>query len=279
MADEKKRKSLNTKGKKIPFKKAQVKLAVSALLAHINDKEREDSSRKDELFKNDEILWLVLGLKKTPSVEKKPRKVPLPHSYNSDRNVCLITKDPGKVVKQKLMERGVTSISKVISLTKLRKEYKTFALKRQLAASYDMFLCDDRIYHFVTKTLSKEFYKRKKEPLPIRLTYDDWKSEISRSLNCTLLRLGHGPCSTVKVGNVTEQSENELVENAIHVMKVIGQRIPGEWKNIKCIHLKTSTSVALPVYQSSPMTVDDVPIETDVGKTDVPMETNVVVKT
>jgi len=263
MADEikMKRKSLNTKGEKTPFKMGQVKLAVSALVAHINDKEREKSSRKDELFENDEILWLVLGFKKIPNIVKKPRKVPLPHTYNSGRDVCLISKDPGKEVKQKLMEHGVTSISKVISLTKLRKEYKTFALKRQLAASYDIFLCDDRIYHFVTKTLSKEFYKKKKEPLPIRLTYQDWKSEISKSLNCTLLRLGRGPCSTVKVGNITLQSEKELTENAIHLMKVIGRRIPGEWKNIKCIHLKTSTSVALPVYQSSPMTAD-VPMET-----------------
>jgi len=261
MAGDEQSKSPSKKAAKLPFKKGQVKLAVEALLAHINDKERESSNRKDELFKRDETLFLVLGLKKVPGLEKKPRKLPLPHTYNSECDVCLITKDPPKDVKQTLVERGVTSISKVISLTKLRKEYKTFALKRQLAASYDIFLCDDRIYHFVTKTLGKEFFKMRKEPISIRLTYDDWKSEISKSLNCALLRLGHGPCSTVKVGNITQQNENELTENAVHLMKIIGRRIPGKWKNIKSFHLKSTNSVALPVYQSSPFAVD-VPMET-----------------
>ena len=231
--------------------KKQVNLAVAALLAHTNDNQNENT-KKDELFKSDDTLWLLLGLKKIPPKERKPRKLTLPNVYNSDTEVCLISKEPGKVVKEQLLKHGVTSINKVISLTKLRKEYKTFALKRQLAASYDLFLCDDRIYHFVVKSLGKEFFKKKKEPIPIRLTYDDWKTEISKSVNCTLLRLGHGPCSAVKVGSISHQSEKELSENAIHLMKAITQLIPGKSKNLKCFHLKSSTSVALPVYQSSP---------------------------
>jgi len=141
-----------------------------------------------------------------------------------------------------------------MSLQKLRNEYKTFALKRQLASSYDTFLCDDRIYHFVVKSLGKEFFKKKKEPIPIRLTYSDWKKEIAKSLNCALFRVGHGPCSAIKVGSFSQQSEKELVENAVSLMTEIGQTIPGKWKNVKCFHLKTSTSVALPVYQTSPLT-------------------------
>jgi len=245
---------------KLPFKKAQVKLAVSALLAHLNDKDSERSQKKkDQLFATDETMFLTLGLRKIPQTEKKPRKIALPHAYNTNSDVCLITKEPGKVVKQKLQEQGVTSITKVISLTKLRKEHKTFALKRELAASYDMFLCDDRIYHFAVKTLGKEFFKQRKEPIPIRLTYVDWKTEISKSLNCALLRLGHGPCSTIKVGSITEQSEKELTENAVHLMKMIGSKIPGSWKNVKSFHLKSTSSVALPVYQASPLV--DMPME------------------
>lgn len=255
MAEAKNVEDNNTEEEKFPFKKAQVKLAVSALLAHLKDKEKDMSQKKkDELFHTEEIIQLVLGMKKIPSIVKKPLKIPVPHNYNTDIEVCLISKEPGKVVKQKLVDSGITNISKVISLTKLRKEYKTFALKRQLFTTYDVFLCDDRIYHFATKTLGKEFFKRKKEPIPIRLTYQDWKAEIAKSLNCALLRLGHGPCSTIKVGSLTQQSEKELVQNAIHIMKVVGRRIPGKWKNIKSFHIKSSTSVALPVYQSSPLT-------------------------
>jgi len=242
---------------KLPFKKAQVKLAVSALFAHLNDPEHS-KQKKDELFAADEAMWLVLGLKKIPPVEKKPRKIAIPHTYMSTSEICLISKDPGKVVKQRLEEQGITNIAKVISLTKLRKEHGTFTLKRQLCSTYDMFLCDDRIYHFAVKTLGKEFFKRRKEPVPIRLTYKDWAAEISKSLNCALLRLGHGPCTTVKVGNI-DQGEKELTENAIHLMKLIGSKIPGSWKNVKSFHLKSSTSVALPVYQASPLV--DIPME------------------
>merc|ERR1711881_165666 len=246
-----------TDADKLPFKKAQVKLAVSALFAHLNDPEHS-AQKKDELFAADQAMWLVLGLKKIPPLEKKPRKIALPHTYMSTSEVCLITKDPGKVVKQKLEEQGVTNVTKVISLTKLRKEHSTFTLKRQLCATYDMFLCDDRIYHFAVKTLGKEFFKRRKEPIPIRLTYKDWKTEISKSLNCALLRLGHGPCSTVKVGNI-DQGEQELTENAVHLMKMIGGKIPGSWKNVASFHVKSSSSVALPVYQSSPLV--DIPMD------------------
>jgi len=251
---------MDEKAKKGKFNANQVNLAVAALLAHkAQNEENLKKSKKGELFGSEDLLWLMLGLKKIPNVEKKPRKIPLPNPYNSDCEVCLISKDTGKDVKQKLEEQGVTSIHKVISLTKLRKEYKTFALKRQLASSYDIFLCDERIYHFVVKSLGKEFFKQKKEPLPIRLTYKNWNDEISKSLNCALLRLGHGPCSAIKVGTIGHLTEKELSENAIQLMKEIGERIPGKWKNVKCIHLKTSTSVALPVYQASPLS--DIPLE------------------
>jgi len=241
------------KVKKAPFKGTQVKLAVAALLAHLKES-KTPGKDKDQLFKSEDMLWLLVGLKKVPNAERKPRKLALANCYKSERDVCLISKDTGKEVKQNLEKQGVTSISKVISLSKLRKEYKTFALKRQLASSYDVFLCDDRIYHFVVKALGKEFFKKKKEPIPIHLTYSDWKKEISKSIDCALLRVGHGPCSAVKVGSISQQSEKELVENAVNLMTEIGQIIPGKWKNIKCFHLKTSTSVALPVYQASPLT-------------------------
>jgi len=239
--------------KKVPFQGKQVNLAVSALLAHLEETKKE-SKEKDELFENEDLIWLVAAFKKIPLAEKKPRKIALNNPYNTEKDVCLISKEPAKEVKQKLEEQGITTINKVISLTKLRKEYKTFQLKRQLFASHDIFLCDDRIYHFVVKALGKEFFRRKKEPIPIRLTYKNWAQEINKSVNCALLRVGHGPCSAVKVGSVTQQSKKELIENAVQIMTEIGETIPGKWKNIKCLHLKTSCSVALPVYQASPLT-------------------------
>ena len=50
----------------------------------------------------------------------------------------------------------------VISLTKLRKNYKSYESKRQLADLYDVFICDDRIYHLLPKLLGKAFFAKKK---------------------------------------------------------------------------------------------------------------------
>ncbi|XP_004207331.2 ribosomal L1 domain-containing protein 1 isoform X1 [Hydra vulgaris] len=234
---------------KVPFKRKQVRLAIKALLSHLSQKS-DDQKKKDELFENDEHVWLILSVNKIPIIKKKPKKIPLPHSFNGCNDVCLITKEPGKVVKAALREKGVVSIKKVISLTKLRKEYKTFQLKRQLLSLFDVFLCDDRIYPLVLKTLGKVFFKRKREPIPVNLTYPNVNVEIQKSLSCTLLRMGHGPSSAIKIGSVKLQNEKELLANAIHAMKIIPNKVPGGWKNIKCFYLKTALSIALPLYQS-----------------------------
>ena len=53
-------------------------------------------------------------------------------------------------------------VLQVISLTKLRKNYKSYESKRQLADLYDVFICDDRIYHLLPKLLGKAFFAKKK---------------------------------------------------------------------------------------------------------------------
>ena len=45
----------------------------------------------------------------------------------------------------------VEGLTKVISLSKLRTSYKQFAARRELAARYDLFLCDDRITPMLTQ--------------------------------------------------------------------------------------------------------------------------------
>ena len=51
---------------------------------------------------------------------------------------------------------------KVISLNKLHKNYHSFEAKRQLCSLYDVFLCDDAIYHLLPKVLGKTFFSKKK---------------------------------------------------------------------------------------------------------------------
>lgn len=51
-----------------------MKLAVSALLAHLEERAKEPK-KKDELFKKQDALWLMLNFKKIPIVTSKPKKM------------------------------------------------------------------------------------------------------------------------------------------------------------------------------------------------------------
>jgi len=228
-------------------KDKQISLAVNALLAYL----REFKEKKgNQLFESKDTIFLQLALKKLPNLQKRVKKIPLPNIFRETTEVCLITKEPGKVIKQKLQVAGMTDIAKVISLEKLRKEYKTFALKRQLADSFDVFLCDDRIYNLVLKNLGKTFTKSHKEPLPVCCTRNrNLAKEIKKTLSCTVLRYGIGPSSSIRVGH-SGQASDELIENISHAAKQIASKIPHGVQNIKSLYLKSDLSVALPLYNS-----------------------------
>jgi ribosome biogenesis protein UTP30 len=63
----------------------------------------------------------------------------------------------------------IPCIAKVISYTKLKKEFKQFKDKRNLLKDYDLFLADLRIYKMLPECLGKEFYAKKKYPCPIKV--------------------------------------------------------------------------------------------------------------
>eukprot|EP00794_Sanderia_malayensis_P009013 gene9013-9977_t len=225
----------------------QIKLAVPALFSHA----KKTSSGKKTLFDSNTAFWLMLALKKIPAPERKPKLIHLPHSIHNENEVCLFTKLPGKQVKEQLKTKGVSNITKVISLTKLKKNYKTFESKRDLCNSYDVFLCDERIYHLLPRFLGKTFFARKKEPTPVNMLKTDLKREIDNTLSSTKLRLGHGSCSSIRVGS-TEQTEEEVVDNVIETVNQLSEIIPRGWDNIQALHLKTAESVALPLFNSLP---------------------------
>ncbi|XP_031569604.1 ribosomal L1 domain-containing protein 1-like [Actinia tenebrosa] len=226
----------------------QVDLAVSALMKHVQEKEKS----KPSLLGDQQVLWLILALKKIPAPDKKPKRIAISNSLHpDDSDVCLITKSEGKPVKELLQSAGVTSVKKVISLTKLKKNYKSYESKRQLASLYDLFICDDVIYHLLPKFLGKAFYTRKKFPIPVSLKKKDLKGEINKVLQSTYMSLGHGSCSAIKIGH-TGLTEEEVTANIMETAKGIANIIPRGWKNIKSLNIKTSNSVSLPIYNSLP---------------------------
>lgn len=183
------------------------------------------------------------------------RSVAFPWKDASDEllSVCLITKDPHTEIKERVKATGLQSISKVMGVSKLKSNYKAFETRRQLCQSFEVFLADERVLPLLPKLLGKTFFEKKKVPLPVNLqkaSSDALSKELKLAIEGTALHLGTGPCTSVKVG-LANQSSKDLTENIAAVMEQAVKKIPGGWNNIRSIHLKTATSVSLPVYVPS----------------------------
>ena len=121
-----------------------------------------------------DVISLIITLKKVPSsVSSKPRYVPLPHSLYTDgrggARICLFVKEPASDVRDRIeqelseLRRSASAAAKlgdldvtVIGLQELREGYSRYEKQRQLLASYDLFMCDDRIVPMLGKALGKK---------------------------------------------------------------------------------------------------------------------------
>jgi hypothetical protein len=48
-----------------------------------------------------------------------------------------------------------------------------------------------------------------------------------------------------------EMSQDELTDNILSSVEQISESVPGQWKNIKQIHIKTALSTSIPIYLSA----------------------------
>jgi ribosome biogenesis protein UTP30 len=145
-------------------------------------------------------------------------------------------------------------------------------------------LADDRVVPMLPKLLGNDFFKSNKLPLPINVTKKDLRAEVERCgarpeppplrvararashrrllasenhpvcamrrcVGCAVLRPTQGTCSSVTVANA-EQPAADVVENVIAAAEKIASRTPGEWSNVKALHLRSTNSVSLPIYNA-----------------------------
>ncbi|KAF9934902.1 hypothetical protein FBU30_010169 [Linnemannia zychae] len=227
----------------------QADKAVKALLGYVEKK----GQSKNQLIDDDQTVWLIVATKKFSDASKsKPHRIPLKHSIVApNAEVCLFVKDPQRDYKQLLEQKGVKAVNKVIGVSKLRAKYKPYEAKRQLCASYGMFLADARVVTVLPKLLGKTFFLKKKQPIPVDMTKGDLKKEIARAIGSTYMHITSGTCTAIKVG-LTSQSAAEITANIETAIPHIIEKIPRKWKNIQSINLKTNDSTALPIFNSLP---------------------------
>jgi len=198
---------------------------------------------------------VLIGMKSIPATNgrTKPHLITLKHPLMDpdETDVCLIVKDPQREFKDKIEAKGIKAVKKVIGVSKLRAKFKQYEAKRQLCASYDLFLADDRVLPMLPHLIGKVFFEKKKQPLPVKLTRDNWDSQFQKIFNATPFYLAEGMCSTVKAGH-TGMSRAHLVENIVSALDAVAELLPRKWQGIQAIHIKTHDSIALPIYHSLP---------------------------
>ncbi|XP_068100800.1 ribosomal L1 domain-containing protein 1 isoform X2 [Hyperolius riggenbachi] len=232
-----------------------VKKAVHALLAYQKTKE----NTKKLILNEHEWISLMLTVWRIPNCPQTIR-IPLPHGIRPDTcEVCLFTKDEPnmsseqteKFYKKLLAEHGITQITEVIPLKKMKTEYKPYEAKRRLLSTFDLFLADSRIRRLLPSQIGKHFYKEKREPQSVNLNSKKLAYELNRFIQGTQLHITNkGCCYAIRVGHTGMKAE-EIVDNTLAVADELAEKLPMKWNNVKVLHLKTQTSVALPVYNSS----------------------------
>lgn len=239
--------------------------AVKALIKH------HDESESDNLLGNELPVQVQFTLARIPEkTSARPIRVEIPHPLHKvlqnadeeeknqegldDVEVCIFVKDESKQWVKELLEKfpsHTSCIKKVLTLTSLRKKYSQYKDRRELLKRYDLFLADDRILPMLGKSLGKNFFQEKKQPIPLKLTRKEaLPFAIQKCLRSTYMWISPGTCVTIKAGNTAMPIEY-LVENMESILTNATCHIPRKWSNISAINVKTSTSVALPVYNKT----------------------------
>ena len=242
--------------------------ALRALLKH-----HESSSDDQQLLGNELDVQVQFSLARIPEkASAKPIRVEIPHPLVNvgssdgdislqDVQVCIIVKEESKPWVQEMIERfpkELGCIKKVLGLQSLRTKHKSFSQRRELLARFDIFFADDRILPMLTKALGGKFFEKKKQPIPIALTRKEaLPFAVQKNLKSTFMFLSAGTCVTVKAGN-TGMSETKLLENIQSIAQVVPEKVPKKWSNIRSVSIKTSNSVALPIYNKTPQELEEI---------------------
>ncbi|KAK4047679.1 proteasome-interacting protein cic1 [Microbotryomycetes sp. JL221] len=241
----------------LPINVKQCENAIKALLAH-HDKRQQQQQDNDLLQSSDDKVFLCVGLKKPPKREvHKPVRVPLAHPVMDPRQspVTLFVKDPQREYKDLLNNNNIKFIERVVGVTKLKTKHKTFEAKRQLLKEAELFLVDDRVMVDVGQCIGKMWRDAKKQPIPIAIVRKDLKAELERAIGSTYLQISTGTNLTIKIGSTGLHTQQQLVDNLLSAIPQLAIKIPDStFDNIQSLHIKTSTSTSLPIYNQ---TLDD----------------------
>jgi len=237
-----------------------VKDAVAALRENLKEYADKPQVRngKLQLFNDQDMFFITLALQKAPEfVSWKPYSVRVPHPVfdMEDGEVCLIVKSDHRHYRELAREGKLPKqVKKVLDVQKLRGVYRQYEARRKLVHSYDLFLVDKRVMDKMPSLLGRDFFSKKKIPVPIKTEESVIAEQIENAIkNFTYVRREVGTTVTCKAGPTT-MSDKDIVENLIAVANGVAN-LPGiGWPNIKVMYARTSHSPSLPLFVADTLT-------------------------
>lgn len=219
---------------------------------------KEESEKHNKLFDDQQPIFLQITSMKIPKCPPRIARFPLKHSlYSKFSDICFIVPDiPNNEVEQVVdhyetlfKNNGVRNIKTILPFRQLRAEYGEHELKRRLVELYDAFLVDGRISGRVTHFLGSIFYKKRNVPIPLKMQpTTKLQRNVKIALKKTPLQINpHGDTSTIQISH-SQMKNFEKIGNFWSVIQNLNKEFPGGWENIRSLHLKGSTTMAVPVY-------------------------------
>ncbi|KAM0321830.1 hypothetical protein ACHAQA_009927 [Verticillium albo-atrum] len=263
----------------------------------------QKSDKKNLLQDDDEAagaetpIWLTLTTKRhiADSNKLKPGRVPVPHSFHAeDSTICLIVASPQRAYKDAVDDESFPEalrkrITRVIDINHLQKKYSQYEAQRKLFAEHDIFLGDERIVTRLPKALGKTFYKSTaKRPIPVAVqgkkpTTDGKKApkpksseanvnpgtpayiaeQIQKSLSAAYVSLTPSTNTAVKIATAGMTAE-QIADNVNALTAGLVDRfVPQKWKNVRGIYIKGPETVALPIWATEELFIDDKDVVAD----------------
>ena len=281
--------------KPYPHSLRKVNKASRHLLKHIIDEQSKRLATSKNLLDaasddpNDdpEPVWLILTTKRHIVDQKrlKPSKISVPHALvKQGTSICLITADPQRAYKDAIAESSfpedLRARIRILGVKKIRQRYKSFESRRQLVAEYDTFLADDRVITSLPSLLGKTLFESSKRPIPVDLKDEKQQqvakkgakprvvepratnskamaNQIEKALRSARIHLSPSVTTAVHVG-YSHFSADQLQQNIEAVVEGMQQKfVPQGWRNIRAIHIKGPNTVALPLWSSNQLWIDE----------------------
>merc|ERR1712062_821472 len=188
-----------------------------------------------------ESVDLQIGLKNyDPQKDKRfSGTVKLRHIPRRKFRVCLLG-DQAHIDEAKAKDIPAMSADDLKKLNKDKKKVKN------LAKSYDAFLCSDTLIKQIPRLLGPGLNKAGKFPTLITHT-DDIEAKVLDLKSTIKFQMKKVLCLNVAVGNV-EMTEEELAQNVHLAMNFLVSLLKKHWQNVKSLHIKSSMGKVQRLY-------------------------------